>query len=31
LQQRLQLRYPVLVRGKGFIAYDLLHPLKRVK
>jgi 4-amino-4-deoxy-L-arabinose transferase-like glycosyltransferase len=27
LKQRLQLRYPVLVRGKGYLVYDLLHPL----
>ncbi len=28
LKRLLQLRYPVLVRGKGYLVYDLLHPLK---
>jgi hypothetical protein len=28
LRKRLQSGYPVLVRGTGYIAYDLLHPLK---
>ena len=30
LRRRLTIRYPVLVRGTGYIAYDLLHPIKRV-
>jgi len=28
LRNRLQRRYPVLAQGKGFIVYDLLHPLE---
>lgn len=31
LKRRLQLRYPVLVRGTGYVAYDLLHPIKPQK
>jgi hypothetical protein len=31
LQQFLRYRYPVLVRGKGFLVYDLLHRLKPAK
>jgi hypothetical protein len=28
LKKRLQQGYPILVRGKGYIVYDLLHPKK---